>query len=58
MKNTTSNHMGRLTGKLVAATKSLPEKTAQAGKSVKNTGASLKDEFVAGFKETNGSNKG
>lgn len=58
MKNSTSNHMGRLTGKLVAATKSLPEKTAKAGKSVKNTSVSLKDEFVAGFKETNGSSRG
>lgn len=58
MKNTTSNHIGRLTGKLVAATKSLPDKTAKAGKSVKNTSVSLKEEFIAGFKETSSSSKG
>lgn len=44
MKVSTKN-AGKLTGKLVSATKALPKKTAQTSKS-------LKEEFLAGFKET------
>lgn len=51
MKTITTKKFGALTGKLVAGTKALPGKTATASKSIK-------DEFVAGFKETSGSNKG
>lgn len=43
--------LGKLTGKVVATTKTLPKKTAVTSKS-------LKDEFLAGFAETNGSSKG
>lgn len=52
MKNITSSKtIGKLTGKLVAGTKALPKKSAEVSKS-------LKDEFMDGFRETNGSNKG
>lgn len=43
--------IGKITGKVVASTKALPTKTAETSKS-------LKDEFMAGFAETNGSTKG
>lgn len=43
--------LGKLTGKVVATTKTLPKKTAETSKS-------LKDEFLAGFAETNGASKG
>jgi len=52
MKNiTSSKSIGKLTGKLVAGTKALPKKSAEVSKS-------LKDEFMDGFRETSGSNKG
>jgi hypothetical protein len=52
MKNITSSKtIGKLTGKLVAGTKALPKKTTEVSKS-------LKEEFMDGFRETSGSNKG
>jgi hypothetical protein len=52
MKNITSSKtIGKLTGKLVAGTKALPKKTSETSKS-------LKEEFMDGFRETSGSNKG
>lgn len=52
MKNITSSKtIGKLTGKLVASTKALPKKTTEVSKS-------LKEEFMDGFRETSGSNKG
>jgi hypothetical protein len=52
MKNITSSKtIGKLTGKLVAGTKALPKKTSETTKS-------LKEEFMDGFRETSGSNKG
>lgn len=46
-----SKSLGKLTGKVVATTKTLPKKTTETSKS-------LKDEFLAGFAETNGVSKG
>lgn len=43
--------IGKITGKVVAGTKALPGKTAETSKS-------LKEEFLAGFAEANGSTKG
>ena len=52
MKNITSSKtIGKLTGKLVAGTQALPKKTTEVSKS-------LKEEFMDGFRETSGSNKG
>lgn len=50
IKESTSKKLGVLTGKLVAGTKALPEKTS-------NTSKSIKDEFMAGFASANGSAK-
>lgn len=43
--------IGKITGKVFAGTKALPTKTASTSKSIK-------EEFLAGFAETNGSTKG
>lgn len=51
MKTINTKKIGALTGKVVATTKALPGKTASTGKSIKS-------EFVAGYKQTCGSNKG
>lgn len=48
---TTTKKIGALTGKLVAGTKALPKKTAETSKSIKQ-------EFLDGFAQTSGSNKG
>jgi hypothetical protein len=61
MKNSPSKFLGSLTGKLVAETKALPEKTAKTAKVVKDktstTSKSMKEEFITGFYSTSGSTK-
>lgn len=50
VNETASKKMGALTGRLVAGAKSLPKKTA-------DTSRALKDEFLEGFAQTNKSTK-
>lgn len=45
METSITNKVGKLTGKVFASTKKLPKNTA-------STAISIKDEFLAGFKDT------
>lgn len=51
MKTTTTKKIGAFTGKVVAEAKALPKKTAATSKNIKQ-------EFLDGFAQTSGSNKG
>lgn len=50
MKDTASKKIGEFTGKFFAGSKALPGKTSEIAKSIK-------EEFIAGFESTSGSNK-